>query len=702
MKRFLSFNLKLPMILTGIIILLSFLGLSPVQASTSSSLEASLPNDGGLFKQFNGKAIAFFIYHLSDSKDHSVKIQISTSADFKDIVMERQIKNHRTHWTTDLSGKFYWRLMLLGSNSNVLQTTPTRYFLITPDIVELSIENGNAFTYDTKKPNLSFRWGPKSQNIKPLFYRFKICKDTKFDDTLVNTDIKEPSFSTNQLGGGYYYYKVGVKWTEELPIQYSSIKVFTIRQKATAVPNEVPKETPKILEADKEPSQKEPANTPEKSPEQKQAESVGKLDPALIAREVPLPPKEHPKLAIIKPKPTPRNEPPKPLAKPKLFAPQNRAMLETIDKTVEMNLQWKSPGRAKQFVIEISPTVSFESKEELVTEDKSMTLRKQRGRYYWRVLAVDEAGIRSGYSVTWRFDITKPVISLSLAEPPDKSEETYTKRLPLMVFSWQVSSGQIKPLGYKLQIATDAEFTTPAFTIDTKETNVNMDNITDGSYFWRVAAFFKADDPPTLSDTHGFTVVKKVEPLEPPTLSSPADQFTEESYGDSTPITFLWDAPERAVSFEFSLADNPSFNEPKVQSVLEKKMTLSLPGGTFFWRVKGVDKIGTESPFSKISLFNVVKSKKTISLSSPTNGATSPTFKVTFSWDELHGCSTYELVISSDATMEKPKKTKKTSDRTMQVEMDDEDKYYWMVQCPLPSGHLIKSPIQSFAIVAGE
>ena len=686
-----------------------------------------MPVEGGLFKQYNGKASVFFIYHLASDKDHTVKLEVSSTFDMKNIVMERTISRHRTNWTSTLSGKFFWHFILLDGQGKVLETTPTRTFLIAPNKVDLAIEGGNSFTFETKNPTVTFHWGQKSPNIKPLFFRFKICKDAKFDDTLVNADLHDLSYTTNQLGSGYYYSKVGVKWTEELPIQYSDIKVFTIAQHAkppSPVLIEQPQSTPDktagtqteeqkttkapILEASKASkadSKTTPATTeaPQKEVNtSKKAPSPIKVGDASFSHaKQPKPPETdpNPKIAIIAPKIQTKREKPKPLAAPQLFAPMNKTALETFDELVAIDLEWKSPGRARQFLVEISPSESFDPREQLVTEEKSLVVKKPKGTYYWRVLAVDELGIRSAFSAPWLFTIEKPVIKLGLLAPRDKVEESYTKRLPLMVFSWKVNSKQVKPIGYKLEIATDAYFEEKSFSSDTKETSVSTDSIKDGSYFWRVGAIFRTDDPPILSAKRSFTIVKRLEPLEPPTPAAPTDQFSAESYGEMTPVSFLWDAPERAVSFEISLADDPTFHHPMVKNTLDKRITLPLNCGTFYWRLKGVDKNGTESPYSPTRLVKVVKSDKTITLNSPGNKAKISAFKVAFSWDKLKECGAYEVIISTDVSLEKPGKLQKTNDNTLQIEMDDEDKYYWMVQCPLAEGRLIKSAIQSFVIV---
>lgn len=210
---------------------LCFLSLFPGRAQSSQILMSSTPIEEGIFKKNGEKTRLFFTFQLQKDDDYNVKIQISRSPEFSNMILDVITSRPRRHnWSTHLIGKFYWRLVLIDRLKNTTQMTPPRSFLIIPVPVYPAADQGHISSNVTEKPTLSFNWKVNSDHLKPQFYRFKISDEIAFEKPLINIDIQDLSYTTSALEDGKYYFKVGAKWSKKLPIQYSEVKVFNVRK----------------------------------------------------------------------------------------------------------------------------------------------------------------------------------------------------------------------------------------------------------------------------------------------------------------------------------------------------------------------------------------------------------------------------------------------------------------------------------------
>ena len=206
------------------------------------------------------------------------------------------------------------------------------------------------------------------------------------------------------------------------------------------------------------------------------------------------------------------------------------------------------------------------------------------------------------------------------------------------------------------------------------------------------------DTPMQFSDIRKFVVTRKREPAEPPRLLAPLDDDKVETSGGDAPVNLTWSAGPQAKSFVVEVAKDIRFSGAEVLSAMKPGMDVMRPTGTYFWRVKALDAAGEESPFSAARKFDVTLALQAITLATPLPDARVKNFKVTFTWQPIDRCTTYELAVAQSNTMDHPLRKVSTTSIQMQVELDDEDTYFWSVQCATNDGRVIKSSPRSFRI----
>lgn len=123
-----------------------------------------------------------------------------------------------------------------------------------------------------------------------------------------------------------------------------------------------------------------------------------------------------------------------------------------------------------------------------LTANESLTAGLKPSPYFWRVKAVDGAGNKSEWSEPWLFYISAPPVPALLVPQPDVVSE-----VPVF-FKWQAVASLSPPVTYHLQVATDANFTSPLldktgltapeYLLPKKEIKLEREI----KYYWRVKA----------------------------------------------------------------------------------------------------------------------------------------------------------------------------------------------------------------------
>ena len=699
--------------------------------STGSTLPPAFkavgPSDGRIFRQKEGESCVNFSWQFTDNKPRRVLFEASPSRRFKKIIKKESWKNPPYIWCHKEIGRQYWRLSRLDEKGKPSNTTPVRYVIISPSGMALGSPPGDEEIVAGQ--NLHFSWESKGFNQKPVFYRFKVASDRGFNKPLVNIDMDKNEFNIDTLKKGVYYWKVGVKYTPFIPIQYTEVASFRVRDPA---PGEAVAATEKpavmtiptattqatgasgdvygagdveIVSNDKstptEPGKKESAESPAGALKPKQSPA----DNALIASATTAPdskpdiagPNESPAGA---PAPIAPEKPLIAIESPNPLAPDDKRQLQTVKATEPVTLQWAAPANARFYMVEVSDNSEFKNSQRFRTSDTLLGLQKTPGEFYWHVKALGPEGNESVYSPTFTFAITKMAVTLEQKEPADGASFKYTKRLPLIRFAWQANVDALPGASYILRVGNNASLTHPFIQRELVDNFYPVDNLAAGDYYWQVGVRPGPDVQVQLSPVHKISVVMEKIVITPPVAIAPASGAKIEAVGAIEPIELRWQSAGQSSSFIIEIADNAAFKEAQKFSAFEPKLSTTKPKGTFYWRVKSLDANADESAFSTPSLFDVVSSTRSLQASAPASDQTLAAFKVNFRWLPHDGCQSYKVIVSPNKTLQNPLKTIETAALELAIDFDDEDTYYWCVQCKIGSEDQIKSPIRAFKITA--
>jgi hypothetical protein len=155
----------------------------------------------------------------------------------------------------------------------------------------------------------------------------------------------------------------------------------------------------------------------------------------------------------------------------------------------------------------------------------------------------------------------------------------------------------------------------------------------------------------------GKTVSVKMILQPPPTLQAPA---AGASFADGHVVIFRWHTPF-GLSSELQVASNPAFKNPVTDintNTAQAWGLSSLPSGTLYWRVRGVDVYGVEGPPSAVRAFTIKPPKGPLPPpvpEFPANGATvTQGQQVAFFWQPVNGATGYELQVASSSAFTPP------------------------------------------------
>ncbi|MFC1926574.1 hypothetical protein ACFLWV_02360 [Chloroflexota bacterium] len=276
------------------------------------------------------------------------------------------------------------------------------------------------------------------------------------------------------------------------------------------------------------------------------------------------------------------------------------------------------------------------------------------GTYYWRTRAVDGVGNTGAWSDVWSFtiDTTGPPIP-NQTSPADGS--LTTNRQP-----WLNADEVIDPSGiefYVFEVDSDPGFDPASITIWSYDSIAHITMILpDGTYWWRVRADDNAGNEGAWSEVWTFTVDGT--PPEAPDLVSPAHGAF---INDSTP-SFDWtDAtdPAGGVTYGIQVDDtDDTFSSLVIDlsslGVSAHTALISLPDGTYYWRVNATDGLGNEGDWSAVWSFTIDTLEPSAPiLSSPADGLITGDNTHTLDWNDVTDASgvTYDVQVDdTDAT----------------------------------------------------
>ena len=168
----------------------------------------------------------------------------------------------------------------------------------------------------------------------------------------------------------------------------------------------------------------------------------------------------------------------------------------------------------------------------------------------------------------------------------------------------------------------------------------------------------------------------------PVTLLKPADQVNFSSKRDKQTITFHWKNNTKLQNTHLQIATKRSFHNPLHSiSTSALQYNLSLPSGSYYWRISGVDK-KTNKIASSSHKFRIIKDEE-LNIFTPNLGKTftyvaQPPF-VRFSWSPLDLAQQYYLEVSVQKSFKTAIRRVGLLIPTYSLKLSA-GKYYWRVK----------------------
>jgi hypothetical protein len=384
-----------------------------------------------------------------------------------------------------------------------------------------------------------------------------------------------------------------------------------------------------------------------------------------------------------------------------LKSPENYSTVSSKSSEIPVTFEWSSTGSVNKQAVEISYESKFKKVLKTISGNGRLTASLPQGNFYWRVKGFDT---KKNEIVTSDFRKLK-TIGLNAARiisPESKQQFTYSSQMPIIQFSW-TKLDEIK--GYQLEISTDKDFRNLVKSMSSRQNYLGVDQLEPGTYYARVITEFNTtDSSKEISKPISFTIQKLKEP-DPPVLIHPqvGQRLNKFSFAKGK-YYFQWkDSPEYS-SYQFEIANDSTFSSILQKDKLTNNQTkpaIALDKGTYFWRVRGIQKDGTEGKPSSPSSF-VLESIEKIDLISPANNSTFPddVETISFQWKKIDLDPNFVLEISNTESFSNLLVSKKTSYYAEMVKLNSTGQYFWRIRVLDESGkEIIKSDVNAFEIL---
>ena len=268
--------------------------------------------------------------------------------------------------------------------------------------------------------------------------------------------------------------------------------------------------------------------------------------------------------------------------------------------SIWLRFEWSSPT-AETYTWQLSRTSSFSTSADSVVDTKVTALVRNlpyEDTFYWRVIAKDTYGaVDTTAARSVMLDAS--VGQVSILSPADGYETSNTK----LLVSWVALADSVSIDSFIVEVSKSTLFTALIFTdtVSGLRTSDTLSNLYNDTYFWRVRAIDRLGNIGANSQARGFVVDTSAGQV---LLDRPADAHETTnvkpvvswfSLADSVGINFYVVEVSKTTAFSTLVF---------VDTVASNRTTDTLTGlynDTYFWRVRGIDKLGNtlDSPPSR-------------------------------------------------------------------------------------------------------
>ena len=316
---------------------------------------------------------------------------------------------------------------------------------------------------------------------------------------------------------------------------------------------------------------------------------------------------------------------------------------------VSIQFVWTSAS-ADTYTWQMSRSSTFATVSDSVVDTTATSVTKTlttQDTYYWRVVGRDRVGNMD--TQTRGFVIDSTVGQVSVVSPANGHETSNAKP----VVTWTARTDSVGIDSYVVEVSRSPAFTTFAFadTVSGSRLSDTLTGLGNDTYYWRVRAIDYLRNVGATSDTRGFvldTFVAKV------SLLLPADNHDT----NSTKPVVSWTALTDSVgidSYAVEVSKSSSFTTivfADTVSVSRTSDTLTgLYNDTYYWRVRGVDRLKNIGANSDTRRIRVDTQNSSITLTSPADSSATSDSTPTLSWSATAptGIASFKLYVAKMA-----------------------------------------------------
>ncbi|TAL35339.1 MAG: hypothetical protein EPN93_10635 [Spirochaetes bacterium] len=192
-------------------------------------------------------------------------------------------------------------------------------------------------------------------------------------------------------------------------------------------------------------------------------------------------------------------------------------------------------------------------------------------------------------------------------------------------------------------------------------------------------------------------------------LVAPAPQKYLFSAADFQNVVFTWEAVPQGFDVFLETSRDAAFAVPLVsQPAFGNAAALTLQTGSFYWRVRAVNRANRKMEYSETRRLSLIKNEPLFVIM-PQDGArlsyVSVPPLVSFKWTRGENDSGYTLVMGNDPALSAPLKTMKLDEPGIAVDKLAAGAWYWRVTRKINvggEGYADDSPVRSFVIERSE
>ncbi|TGL52381.1 iron dicitrate transport regulator FecR [Leptospira kemamanensis] len=295
-----------------------------------------------------------------------------------------------------------------------------------------------------------------------------------------------------------------------------------------------------------------------------------------------------------------------------LLSPASQKLFYTDPTEALVNFSWKIESGYESPILEISRSPNFQMtfySEPVNGNQTSISLKE--GTFYWRVKVKNKNGVET--SETNKLFVSK--LEPFLAESPNPGAVIpFVQTYPLVTITW---SKLTTANTYQLLVSNTNQFQNPIKRIETSANQISLDDLKEGTYYWKVIA--KSSFPDTKDrETKLYSfVIKKQNQVPAPKWQRPmpeAEISTEEIKQNQAIL--IWEGNAEIYSYTVRIAKDSKFSNSIVNAETTSNFLVpnwnDLGSGNFYAKIIGKTKDGKETEPSPILSFTVVDKKKKI------------------------------------------------------------------------------------------